>query len=369
MSTWLYLTPEGLNDLDGICPVRYWSDDGSERSCPLSEAGNALSGVGVQLILPMELCSWLRSEPWPGRRTPRAQVLAYAVEEQLSEDLDQLHLAIGKPDRERRFPLLIISKPTLLGILDAFQRAGIQVIDVWVDADRLPTDRPYGVWWSGRWMLGGSIEGRLALSEQALDVMRHRLPIDIRWRDERSDDCPGLSALLSASNRDSINLMQGEFRPTRQGWLWGPLLLAMMGVFLLSWGFSLARAQHLESLAGQLYEQSLQRFHSLYPDQTRVVDLSAQLKALQGNAAEERGPMSALLQVAEQVVGGSGVQVQRAEFSATEGWTLSLNAGSFDALERLQERGVQSGLPVRLEGASKSRDGVKALLTLQGGAK
>jgi general secretion pathway protein L len=369
MNSWLYLGVKSIHHPGEPWAVQHWTNDASPSRCSLAEAGTALQGRAVQVILPMEICSWLRSAPWPGRRKPHALALAYAVEEQLSEDLDDLHLAVGSPDLERRFPLLVIRKSTLRIVLDSLRAAGIHVTGVWADADRLPSDRPCGVWVDGRWLLGGAIEARLALSDQALSVLRHRLPVDTCWRDERLPAQPPGIPMLSAANTRSINLLQGDFRLSSSTWRWRYGVLALVCVFALSWGASVSRAQYLEALAGKLYEQSLQRFRSLYPEQTRIVDLQAQLKALQAGASEKQGPMTSLLKVVAQVIAASGAQVRRIEFNATEGWKMAITAGSFNELERLRERGAQSGLPLRLDSASKSRDGVNAMLIIEAPGK
>ncbi len=67
----------------------------------------------------------------------------------------------------------------------------------------------------------------------------------------------------------------------------------------------------------------------------------------------------------EQVIGGSGVEVQRIDYQAGAGWTLALTANDFAELEQLRERGRQNGLPVRLGSASKERNRVRATLTLE----
>lgn len=363
MSNWLYLTAEGLATCDAGWPVGYWQAGGEYRRVTLAEAATLLSGQSVRVILPMEICSSLRSEPWPGRRKPTAQALAYAVEDRLAEELDGLHIAVGVASKDSRYPLLAINKERFKAILALLQGSGLQVVSVKVDADLLPDDQAYGVWWAGRWLLGGASEARLALSPEDLEVLRPRLPDELCWVDaDRQGDT---AALLIAGHSSALELLQGEFRQVRARWPWAALVLSTLALFVVSWGFTLARAHYLESAAGQLYEQSVQRFQSLYPEQTRIVDLSAQLKALQGRSKQPDSQMGRLMQVIEQVVGGSSVEVQRIEYRAGTGWTLLLTAVSFSELEGLRERGQGSGLPIRLGSASKDRNRVQAVLVLE----
>ncbi|WP_191489885.1 type II secretion system protein GspL [Pseudomonas sp. FEN] len=363
MNNWLYLTAAGLATCDATWPVGYWQADGEYRGVTLVEAATFLSGQAVRVILPVEICSGLRSEPWPGRRKPTAQALAYAVEERLAEELDGVHIAVGTATKDSRYPLLAINKERFEAILALLRDSGLQVVSVKVDADLLPDDQAYGVWWAGRWLLGGATEVRLALSPEDLEVLRARLPDDLCWMGaDRQGDT---AALLLASHSHALDLLQGEFRQVRARWPWGALVLSALALFAVFWCSTLARAHYLESAAGQLYGQSVQHFQSLYPEQTRIVDLAAQLKALQERTDPPGSQMGRLVQLIEQLVGGSSVEVQRIEYRAGTGWTLLLTAGSFTELERLRERGQGSALPIRLGSASKDRERVQAVLMLE----
>lgn len=363
MTHWLYLTPHGLRDAESPWPVRCWSDAQPLRSGTLEEAGKILHGQSVRVVLPMEACSWLRSPPWPGRRTPSVQALAYAVEEQLGEDLDGLHIAVGRPDEQRRYPLLVINTRLFQRILQKLHEAGIQALSVQVDADLLPDDQPHALRWADRWLLGGALEARLALTDAALNIVESRLPDDVCRRDADQPSAQAEICQLLCSDK-AVDLLQGQFRPQRKRWRWTPFVAVAACVFLLSWSALLIRCQHLESLAERLHVQSVRQFQALYPQQTRIVDLAAQFNAAQGSAVQEQGQMKRLIQLAEQVIGGGNVEVLRTEFGAGEGWKLTLSAASFKELERLRERAAQAALPIRLDSASKVRDGVQVVLIM-----
>lgn len=327
----------------------------------LAEAARRLAGQAVQVMLPMEACSWLRSDTWPGRRPPGIQALAYSIEEQVADDLENLHLAPGNPDSARRYPLLVIDKASFAGIVELLREVGLQVTSVQVDADLLPTDRPYVAWWGGRWLLGGAMEARLAVSEPLLQPLSSRLPEGICRLDH--PQLAQVRALLTAG--EGIDLLQGVFRQPPGRRPWRALSAALLAVFILSWGFTQARSQYLEHRAARLYEQSVRQFQALYPQEVRIVDLSAQLKRLNAGEAQRSRQMARLVHLVEQVIGGSGVELQRIDYQAGVGWTLALTADDFSELERLRERGRQNGLPIRLGAASKERNRVRATLILE----
>lgn len=365
MNSWLYLTAEGFTrsgetDLNHA-PVCFWQGDTAACSGPLDEAVAAFKDGDVHLILPMEMCSWLLTEPWPNKRRPSVQALAFAVEDQLADDLEDLHIAVGPVDAQQRYPLLVIHKQRFKSLLAHLHERGLNIVSVQVDADLLPRDLACVAWWDGRWIVGGAQDTRLALSVQALDAVKTGLPADLIELPVEK-----LNVLLGRPQRDAINLLQGEFQRTTQGLPWRLVSISLLVMFAITLGFSHLRSSFLEGEAARLYAQSEQRFKTLYPEQTRIVDLSAQLKALQQRGPDaQNGHMPRLVQLTEQVIGASSVEVQRMEWRANVGWALNITAGSFAELEQLRERGVQSALPITVSNARQQGNRVQAILTLE----
>ena len=358
MNTWLYLTPEGFarsaNTDFEHAPILVWHDSADVENTSLSAAAG-LKDREVKLILPMEMCSWVLTESWSGRRRPNVQALAYAVEDQLAGDLDDLHIAVGPVDAQQRYPLLIIDKQRFQVLLEQLHTRGLNIVSVQVDADLLPHDQACMTFWGGRWIVGGALEARLALSGQALKIVRAGFStapneLQINW---------------NAPPKGAINLLQGEFRRQITGFPWRRVVTGLLLVFALAVGFTHLRSSFLEGEAARLYVLSEQRFKTLYPEQTRIVDLPAQLRALQQQAAApHNGHMARLVQLTEQVIGASSVEVQRMEWRTGIGWVLNITAASFAELEQLRMRGVQSALPITLGNASQQGSRVQAILTL-----
>ena len=368
MNTWLYLTCDGLVVESTDWPCCVWSPTGQRQTLPMDQAAQALNGQAVDLLLPVELCSWVRSDPWPSRRAPDKRVIAFAVEDQLSEALEALHLCIGLRDREGRYPVMVIARQRLTAILTLLAASGIEVRSIFVDADVLPDDHALGVWWWGRWILGGGLPARMALSEDGLTQLRPVLPADIQWCDERQNG-PPLDQWLKTRPAHAINLLQGAFAPRRRSLPWRFGGFAMAIVLLMTWGASEMRIRFLDSETRRLVTQNEQRFKAIYPDQSRIVDLAAQLKALQSRPVESQHTRIAdLVKLIDQVIGASAVEVRRIEFRAGDGWKIQLTANSFAELEQLRERGRQQGMSVRLDSATKERDNVHATLTVEDNA-
>lgn len=365
MKTWLYLTADGLNAPCANWPCCVWSSTGERRSLPLHEAARELHGRVVDVLLPMEMCSWLRSDPWPSRRQPRPQALAFAIEEQLSENLETLHISVGARDRLHRYPLMVTERTRFQALLALLAAQGIDVRAMHGDADLLPDDKAFAVRWFGRWLLGGAMSARVSLSARAMATLKPDLPEDIHWLDEERDR-EGIDEWLLSAGGHPIDLLQGEFRRRRQPLPWRGVAAAALGLLVLTWAFSEVRVRFLEGETRRLYAESEQRFTSLYPEQTRIVDLAAQFQALQGRRGQSQDTQVArLVRLTEQVIGASNVEVQRIDFREDDGWKIQLTANSFVELEQLRERGQQNGLPVTLGSASKQNNRVQATLTLE----
>lgn len=369
MKTWLYLTAEGLGLPTLAWPCCLWTSTGERQRLPLDQAAQSLAGQAVDVLLPMELCSWLLSDPWPSRRQPDAQAIAYAVEEQLSQALEKLHLSTGARDPQGRYPVMVIDRERFAVVLALLAEVSIKVRSVFVDADVLPRDQALGIWWFGRWLLGGGLPARLTLSDEDLVALEPGLPRDVQWRDERKD-ATDIDQWLIPVHGPAINLLHGDFAAPRKRlpWRFGGLVVLSL-LLLLDWGASAARIGFLENQTRQLYSRNVEQFKGLYPEQTRIVDLALQLNVMQSqNAAPQDGHIAGLVKLVEQVIGASNVDVQRIEFRESDGWKVRLTANSFTELELLRERGRQQGLPVRLDSASKEGDRVQATLTQEQGA-
>ncbi|WP_160105269.1 type II secretion system protein GspL [Pseudomonas izuensis] len=366
MKTWLYLTPEGLAAPAADWPCCLWSPTGQRQLMPLNQAVQVLNGNPVDLLLPMELCSWLRSEPWPSARRPSAQAIAFAVEEQLSEVLERVHLSVGRRDPQGRYPVMVIGRERFATVLSLLTEVGVEVRSAYVDADLLPRDQAFGVWWFGRWLLGGGLAARLTLSDEGLALIRPILTLDRQWRDEREGN---VDRWLMEGHGQAINLLHGDFVQGRKPLPWRMGGSAILMLLLLNWGASEARIRFLQDESRQLYSRNEQQFKALYPEQTRIVDLAAQLQALQSQGEQPQGGhIAGLVKRVEQVIGASHVDVRRMEFREGDGWKVQLSANSFAELELLRERGRQQGLPVRVDSASKEGDRVQATLSMEQGA-
>ena len=362
MKTWLHLSAEGLSAPSSEWPCRVWRAADDSRPMRLADAASCLEGRPVQLLLPMEMCSALRTGPWPSARRPSQLAIAFAIEEQLGEELDTVHVSVGQRDATGRYPVVVTHKARFKALLQELAMLGITVRSVHVDADLLPGDCPAAVDWYGRRVVGGPVH--LAMSATALKALEPLMEQSLQWPD-KGESQAYIKRALWGDQGQPINLLQGAFSRTRQPWPWSVAALAAAMMFVLDWGFMQVRAQYLEGQAHRLYAQSVERFQALYPEQTRIVDLAAQLKAVQGRGS--RGPETPLTRLVNltELIGAADVDVHRMEYRRGDGWKVQLAASGFSALEQLKEQGQRSDMPVRMGSASKEGDRVHAVLMLE----
>ncbi|WP_455928203.1 type II secretion system protein GspL [Pseudomonas capeferrum] len=357
----LYLNAEGLAEPSAQWPCTLWSAGQPGRPMTLAQGGRGLIGQAVELLLPMELCSWVRTDPWPSRRHPGAQAIAFAVEDQLSEPLEALHLGIGARDAQGCYPVMVVNRERFTAVLALMTQAGVAVCAVFVDADVLPGDQPVALHRDGRWLLGGGLPARLVLCDEGLSQLEPALPAELRRLEADHVD-----QLLCARPTHAIDLLSGEFALRRTLMPWRSAGISLLTLALLSWAGSEARVSFLQGETRELAARNEQRFKVLYPDQPRIADLAMQLKALQRQRAEpQHTHIARLVSLMDRVVGASSVEVQRIDYRQGEGWKVQLTANSFAELEQLRERGRQQGMPVRLESASQQHNRVHVSLAME----
>lgn len=128
-------------------------DGGIERG-PLSELAARASGARSILIAPGEAIT-LHRVPLPGRkRTTWARAVPYALEDQLVDDIEALHFALGNVLDDGRLPVAVVAHAALRAWLDACDQAGL------IPAAIVP-DLLLPPWREGAWSV--LLDGRRAM--------------------------------------------------------------------------------------------------------------------------------------------------------------------------------------------------------------
>jgi general secretion pathway protein L len=110
------------------------------RAGALAEAAGAASGRRVVVLAPAT-CVLITTAELPAKANPAklAQIVPFALEEQLAEDVEALHFALGKRSAEgARTPVAVVAKALIADWLARLAAAGIVANALYGEADLLP---------------------------------------------------------------------------------------------------------------------------------------------------------------------------------------------------------------------------------------
>ncbi|MCK9812588.1 type II secretion system protein GspL [Pseudomonas sp. MAFF 302046] len=378
MSQWLYLSPHAT----GATPWRcfWWQADGPLHQGNLEQAAADLNLQRLTLLLPMEMASHHQvSVPARSGRWLR-QALHSALEEQLIDELDSLHLAHGPLKGKRHCPVLAVNRERLSHCLAQLARFGLRPSRIHIDADCLPQDQPRALAWDSRWLLGGSAPLRQALGDTELRALAPLLPTDLHWQGPCAPALPGIDVqgwhaderpwdCLSQGTPQAINLRQGEFRlhaPQTPAWRLALLMAVIVGsAHLLQ---SIGQREYLDRQSDQQQAQSQALWQQRFPSEGPVSDLAAQIRAKQQpQVAKITGSAGQLSRLAEHWSASHGAlaRVHRLDYQAGEGWSLHISAPAFSDLQQLREGLIAQGLDARTESSVRNAQGVSAQLQIK----
>ena len=303
----------------------------------------------------------------PARQPSKVlQAVPYALEDQVAEDVESLHFAVGTRLEDASHPVAILSRSRLNQILLLLRANGVQPDWLVPETLALATPTTDGAWSaladgdhvcvrSGPWSaftcaaddlveyllmadpdrthpLRLHIAGNAALDGSRLDWPVQLLP-------ERNV----LAALATGFQPErAINLLQGSYAPRRDiERYWKPwrvaavLLVSLISVALIS---HLADTWALSAEVARQDQANVTRFQQLFPEQTRVVELSAQLdqqmRAL-GSGAGAGGPLPLFEPLTQALAASPGLKLTGLQYR--EGALfLSMTATDLQVLENLR---------------------------------
>jgi len=204
----------------------------------LGDAAMAAAGRRVLVALSASMVT-LTHATVPGGRRGLAAV-PFALEEELADDVEDLHFALADPEHDGSVPVAVIDRAVLRRVVDALQAHGISAREIVADFQLLPLGESdeWEVWFSERDALVRQGRHRGLWCQRALlDTLLPRLiveagesaPTQITWFGDDSLHIPevplladrvsavsAVSALARGVNSPRINLLQGEFSPRQQ---------------------------------------------------------------------------------------------------------------------------------------------------------
>lgn len=366
------------------------------RGTPVELAEQAV-GFRALLIAPGEAIT-LRPVLLPSRkRSTWARAVPYALEDQVVDDVEALHFALGaRPDGDR-LPVAVINRAVLRGWLDICAQAGLAPAAIvpeplllpWQEGDwSVLLEEQRAVARTGRWdgfaaerdLLGLLLHRAMAEAGDArprrLRVWGHPPPdlieTGLELQIEDSDPEP-LQVFASAyPAATTINLLQGAYSPQAR---WGPRLrpwraaAALASAWLLAQGFGLAHEHwSLRREQAALRAAMEQVYRDVVPGATHIPNprfqLETRLRQLRPANASGGAFLGLLYQAGQPLADFPAVTLRG--FSYRDGQLdLDLRGGHPAALDQLRRKlDQQPGLQVEMR-ATQREGQVESKVTLK----
>jgi general secretion pathway protein L len=374
---------------------------GVVRSGSLEEAAVEAQGLRVVALIPGVDCL-LTTVNIPGRsnRQKLLRAIPYALEEQLSDEVEDLHFAVGNVMPGGDYPVAIVAMRSMNAYTEAFRDARLDVARMLPDTLAIPcADADTCI----------VIEGELALvrtgtsSGYVIDADNLSVFIKTDQSDDAETDTPAavrmfipagsmapelsmentevesyngdvLALLAQGVNSDSIDLLQGSYSRTQEwGRLWRPwrataaLLVAGFLLSNVAIGVDYYRlGKEQDSLATRIEAIYRQAF----PGAKRVVNprvqMQQQLDKLQRSQGAGGQFLMLLARAGDVLRKASDIEISGANYRAGR-LDVDLTAASLQVLDNLKQTLTAKGLTVEIQSATtETGKRVKSRLRIQG---
>ena len=368
-----------------------------------------------ELILGAAECLLLKVRLPKGARSRPAEVIAYALEDQLIGDAEAEHFVIGEEDRQGTgdgivvTPVWVIARArlkALLAILEAVGRlpalviSELQLVPLAADGWSVCLHGDDATGYLRRGVEDGCafdlydvahppVELRLALqgarkagnAPQVIEVHNARgkagefaATTAAAWQQDLNVPVrvAGEFNWHQSATANARNLLSGEFAPKRApnaGWgSLKPALLLGLSALLIYASFSFGEWIWLAGQSDRLHQQMIDSFRAAYPQAQNIVDPPLQMQRLNDQLRRERGQLGStdflpLLAAASDARAGQG---KLRSLSFEDGrLELGLLLPDASAAQRLREILTSRGLTVLLRDTRESSGGVEAVFVLR----
>lgn len=324
------------------------------------------------------------------------QTLPYAMEEDLVDDVDDLHFALGDMGAAT-VPLAIVKKHDMDNWLQESQREGVEFQQVVSELQLLPLAA--NAWAllveDDRWLLRyGAAEGfalesdaaplalQLLLDEQ--DILPEQLTVYCSDEQQAAvlNQLPEmLKGIVQWQGEDywqafetgfnttpSINVLQGQFAlslPWKKWWLlWKAVAIAFLVVLAVQFVVTIGQQQLLESRNLDLRADIEAAYRTVVP-RGAVIDPERQLKRKvnQLQNSDGVGFIAGFAKVSRVLSALEGLSIQSLNYSGKQGeLRLTIVANTFDDVETARANLEKTGLKAELTGSSAEGEKTRARL-------
>lgn len=312
------------------------------------------------------------------------QAVPYALEEQLIDDVDNLHFVMGKP-LLGNIPVAVIAKTSMENYLQRLQAAGFKPIALQPDVLAVPhLDDGWTLMYLDDIVLvrtglyaGFAIEADsinvvlpMAIAENPptqITVINHTdltslptLGIPIQTAEDN---------ILAGINHNALNLLQGTYSPKNKSWL-RPWLLTI--ALCLIWGGLYVTEQiidyrHLTQQRQFLNQQITTTYQEAFPEARRIVNprvqMEQKLTELRKQQQINEVFLTTLTTMTPIFKTIPNLTIKRIDFRNKQ-FDLQLTVKNFSALEKLQTSLNKLNLTVKVKSATSQNQLVASRLQI-----
>jgi general secretion pathway protein L len=310
------------------------------------------------------------------------QALPFALEEQLIDDVSNLHFALGDYQADGTWPVAIVATQKmqewsqLCKEINVIPRAFIPSIYLLPYSEKtwhINTDENHCLVRTEKYC-------GFACEKQNLDIMldltlaedANKQDIQLQRTDKREQDL--LEALAHTPLDTPINILQGLHQPkaqstqTKKIWiLTGYLAIALiaLGVFsnIVSFFILNTQANKLDTAINAIYKKNFPNAKSVIAPRERMTE---KLRGSEGSLTKN-SLLILLGQIGKALSETQGVRIQTLEFKE-QLLKLTVVADAFANLDKLTSALTQQGLTVKQQNAETAGNQVKATITIRQGA-
>jgi general secretion pathway protein L len=396
---------------DSDCSEVSWVIMGGTSPQPaegtLAEAAKLTKGRRTLVIIPAtELLITEVRIPTKNRQR-LLQAIPFSLENELTEDVTQLHFAAGNIDSDNITPVLVIARQRIEHWLGMLETAGIQPIGIYADLLLLPhEDDAWALYQDNQFLnvrtdrqrgfsvdaINGETTLNLALQQEddnppsKIDLYHFRDTLDLLdlnqlegaydVNSKQLDSHTELTALLAdnLSEKQQINLLQGDYlrvdKLTLQWKRWLPAAV-LAGIFIfLSLLFSIQEYSANKQQSISLQNQIRETFQQAFPEVKRIVDPKVQmeqkLKQLRSGASGGFLSFASLFVPAASVI-KSSPNTTLESISFRDGkLDLQLTIKELQALENLKQTIEAKKLAVEIKSATATGNQVTSHIRITG---
>jgi general secretion pathway protein L len=407
----LRLPPSGQEETEWLTLDEAGAPTPTRQRGSLSLAAAVWRTGRIVALAPASQILLAEAELPPGHGAKLARAVPFALEEQLTEDVDQLSFAIGHRRSSGGTPVAVVSRTVLQGWIDALKAAGLDAQVIYPDISFMPENPAQTVLWLEKERLAVRRPGALPFAVE-LSPVREALVVagviaDPLASESTEEPKPKESAILYVTRddwarvqgefedlledfaslkvqlladgplpwlargtgaADSVNLLQGEFSRTADyGTRWRQWRLAALlaaGLFVIHVAAQAVQIRQAKHASAALDGEIAQVFSSAMPGDT-LSDPRRQMQTrLDRIRKSGAGPQTFLHTL--QTLSGALAATPKTSISALayreDALDMTVSAPSLAALSQMTQFAGKEGLSAEIQSSNPVAAGVEAHL-------